>query len=211
MQYARELPIDCMKKLIKKEFFERNALVVARELLGKQLVRRLGTREVSVMITEVEAYFGFKDQASHAYRGPTLRNSPMWGPAGHIYVYFTYGMHWMLNFTVGKAGYPAAILIRGVEGAAGPARLTKLLKIDKRLNGLPLGKKAGLWLEDRGVVVPKSEIKRGPRVGVDYAGPYKLKPWRFTLRSTRTSTSFDLGATRRLVFRPGRAVGRARR
>ncbi len=102
------------RTILGPEFFDRPALTVARELLGKYLVRKVGRKEVALMITETEAYDGFKDKASHASRGQTLRNTPMFDTAGTIYVYFTYGMHWMLNIVCGKKGYPAAILIRGL-------------------------------------------------------------------------------------------------
>src|SRR3989338_4648093 len=118
-----------MRSALPEKFFNRSTLRVARELLGKHLVRRIGKREVARMITEVEAYIGHKDKASHASRGRTERNAPMFGKAGYWYVYFTYGMHWMLNIVTERNGYPAAILIRGVQGISGPARITKFLKI----------------------------------------------------------------------------------
>lgn len=133
------------------------------------------------MITEVEAYDGFEDKASHASRGKTDRNQVMFGEAGRFYVYFTYGMHWLLNIVTGKENYPAAVLIRGVEGVSGPARLTKKLKIGKRFNGLKAVPKNGLWFEDRGVKIESSRIKRTPRVGVDYAGKWAGKLYRFLI------------------------------
>ncbi|MDE2071586.1 MAG: DNA-3-methyladenine glycosylase [Patescibacteria group bacterium] len=168
-----------MKKVLSSRFFERNTLVVARDLLGKFLCRKVGGRAVAFMITETEGYHGFKDLASKARRGKTPGNAPMYARAGTVYVYFTYGMHWMLNIVTEKEEYPAAVLIRGAGGVVGPARLTKFLKIDKRLNTKMLSKKSGLWIEDRRVRVRPAEITKGPRVGIDYAGPYKLKPWRF--------------------------------
>jgi len=178
--------------------------VVAEALLGKFLVRNLPAgrqggrrRKISLMITEVEAYDGFKDRASHASRGKTARNTPMFGKPGCWYVYFTYGMHWMLNVVTRETGYPAAVLIRGgiVVGkdglpaqaskpipVTGPARLTKFLKIKGKLSGLPAGIKTGLWLEDRGIVAQKKKIRRGPRVGIDSAGKYwAAKHWRLEL------------------------------
>ncbi|OHA09226.1 MAG: hypothetical protein A3B37_03355 [Candidatus Sungbacteria bacterium RIFCSPLOWO2_01_FULL_59_16] len=176
---------------ISQSFFNRSTLRVTQELLGKYLVRRTGRRTVARMITDVEAYVGFRDRASHASRGMTPRNRVMFGPAGHWYVYFTYGMHWMLNIVTGRKGYPAAVLIRGVaapnggeprqrrEGISGPARLTKFFKIDKRFNGRAATRATGLWIEDRGVRIPNSRIRRSKRIGVDYAGPWREKPWRF--------------------------------
>lgn len=172
--------------LLNQEFFNRPTLRVARELLGKYLVRRSAgrrrSREIARMITEVEAYVGPEDRASHASRGMTSRNRVMFGPPGVWYVYFTYGMHWMLNVVTERRGYPAAILIRGVHGIFGPGRVTKFFKIDKRFNGKPASRATGLWIEDRGLKIPLRSIHRSPRIGVDYAGPWKSKPWRFYLR-----------------------------
>jgi len=169
-----------MKKVLPQRFFKRPVLSVALTLLGKFLVRKRGKKIESFMITEVEAYDGLKDRASHASRGLTERNKIMFGEAGHWYVYFTYGMHWMLNIVTGPKGYPAAVLIRGVKGVNGPARVTKKLKIDKYFNGKTTSKKNGLWIEDRGVKVKPLQIKRTKRVGVEYAGRYWAnKKYRF--------------------------------
>ncbi len=158
--------------------------MVARELLGKYLVRKVdppaGGREIAGMITEVEAYDGPNDRASHASRGLTRRNAPMFGPAGVWYIYFVYGMHEMLNVVTGKRGYPAAVLIRGTENASGPGRVTKFFKIDRKLNGKNVSRKAGLWVESMGV--QKFKIKKSARVGVSYAGPvWSKKKYRFYL------------------------------
>ncbi len=171
-----------MKKVLKKEFFDRSPLVVARDLIGKYLVRKVGDREVAYMIVETEAYGGWNDRASHSRSGKTARNAPMFAQAGTIYVYFTYGMHWMLNLVCGKEEYPAAVLIRGVETVSGPARVTKAMGIDKNLNGLMLSRKSGLWVEDRGVKISLRKIKRTPRIGIAYAGEWAKKPWRFVLK-----------------------------
>lgn len=172
-----------MRKILTEKFFNRSALKVAKELLGKFLVRRLGKKEIALMITEVEAYDGPKDKASHASRGKTERNKVMFGEAGNWYVYFTYGMHWMLNIVTGPKNYPAAVLIRGAGEISGPARLTKFLKIDKKFNGQPANKKTGLWIEDRGVKISPKIIKRNKRIGVAYAGDWADKPYRFTLKT----------------------------
>lgn len=194
------------RKVLTASFFDRSTLVVARELVGKFLVRKIGKREVALMIVETEAYDGHHDKASHAHRGQTARNTPMFARPGTVYVYFTYGMHWMLNLVCGKEKYPAAVLIRGLESATealrfgemngsptparsasvalgldGPAKLTKFLQIDKKLNSKPLGKKTGLWVEDKGVAITQSRIRRTPRISIDSAGEYAKKPWRFVL------------------------------
>ncbi len=140
------------------------------------------------MITEVEAYDGPRDKASHASRGRTKRNAAMFGPAGHWYIYFTYGMHWMLNIVTGATGYPAAVLIRGVDGVNGPARVTKFFgiatSVAKRMNGKPANRRTGLWIENRGVRVDARNIRRLPRVGVGYAGRvWASKKLRFLLSS----------------------------
>ena len=183
-----------MSEILTIKFFEKNTLVVAKSLLGKFLCRRRGRKIIRAMITEIEAYDGFKDKASHAARGKTKRNAPMFGPAGYWYVYFTYGMHWMLNVVTGKKGYPAAVLIRGVQywrrptsvgrrtslRLNGPGRVTKFLKIDKRFNGKFASRRTGLWIEDGGVKISKGRIAKGKRVGIDYAGPiWSEKKYRF--------------------------------
>ncbi len=171
-----------MARVLSAKFFDRSSVVVARELLGKYLVRRYRGRTTALMITEAEAYEGPRDKASHAYRGRTERNAVMFEGAGRWYVYFIYGMYWMLNVVAGPHGYPAAVLIRGVEGAPGPGRLTKALRIDKGLNGRTAGRASGLWIEDRGVKVPRSRIVRTPRIGVAYAGEWAAKPYRFFIK-----------------------------
>ncbi len=110
----------------------------------------------------------------------------MFGPAGRWYVYFTYGMHWMLNVVTGSKGYPAAVLIRGIEGINGPARITKALGIGRSLNNKAVSVKNGLWIEDCGVRVDKKSIQRISRVGVAYAGRYWAnRKFRFVLFPAR--------------------------
>jgi DNA-3-methyladenine glycosylase len=169
--------------ILGRDFFDRRTLTVARELIGKFLVRRLAGEERAAMITETEAYDGPLDKASHAYRGRTQRNAPMFGEPGTIYVYFTYGMHFMLNLVCREAGHPAAVLIRGAGDVVGPARLTKALRIDKALNDKPLAVATGLWVEDRGVKLSPRRIRRTPRIGIAYAGDYVDKPWRYVVKS----------------------------
>jgi DNA-3-methyladenine glycosylase len=181
------------RTILGPRFFNRPTLRVAKALLGKFLVRRTGGKTNAFMITETEAYFGFKDKGSHAYRGQTPRNTPMFEEPGTIYVYFTYGMHWMVNLVCEDKGFPAAVLIRGLaspDGAPpldGPAKLTKYLSIDRSLTGKRLGKRAGLWVEDRNLRVRQSEIIRTPRIGIPNRGIWTAKPWRFVVEGERVS------------------------
>ncbi len=163
------------RKILTADFFDRPTVAVARELLGKYIVRRYNGEIAALMITEVEAYDGPKDLASHARRGVTPRTKIMFGSAGFWYVYFTYGLHWMVNIVTGPKDYPAAILIRAGEKEdgtpiSGPARLTKHLHIDRSQNEKAAIKNTGLWIEDRGVTVPRAQIVASKRIGVDYAG-----------------------------------------
>jgi len=185
-----------MRTILEPKFFDRPAVKVGRAMLGKYLVRIQNGKELALPINEVEIYDGFADRASHAYRGKTTRNQVMFGDAGHLYVYFVYGMYWMLNVVVGKKDYPAAILIRGAGHLKGPGKLTKAFNIDKKLNGKIAAPAIGLWFEDRGFPRPNRRsggrefrsgkktlhIKKLPRVGVAYAGPqWATKPYRFIL------------------------------
>lgn len=192
-----------MRKVLPPSYFNKPGIQLARNLLGKFLVRRRtrlirtnkprmkSYRETALMITEVEVYDGFDDKASHARSGKTKRNYPMYGEAGRWYVYFTYGMHFMLNIVIGAKDYPSAILIRGTDKIIGPARLTKFLKIDRRLNDMPANKKSGLWIEDRGTTSKKLKSKSQkykiiatPRIGIAHSGPvWSKKKLRFVLRA----------------------------
>lgn len=158
----------------------RNTPAMARWLLGKALVRTIGRRRIEGIITEVEAYHGEADLACHASKGRTARTEVLYQAGGRWYVYLCYGIHEMLNLVTGPTERPAAVLIRGVDVVSGPGRLTKHFSVDRRLNGMPAGPAWGLHLEDRGVRVPRSRIRSGPRIGVEYAGPvWAAKPWRF--------------------------------
>jgi len=171
-----------MARLIKpEELQDKNTVAMARWLLGKVLVRTAeGVDRGCHVITEVEAYHGEGDLACHASKGRTKRTEIMYKPGGCWYVYLCYGVHEMLNLVTGPAGHPAAILIRGLQTVTGPGRLTKRLEIGRALNGASALPTSGLHLEDHGIVVPRSRIKSGPRIGVDYAGPvWAAKPWRF--------------------------------
>jgi DNA-3-methyladenine glycosylase len=185
------------KKRVKREepyrldraAFNRATLRVARDLLGKFIVRSYRGRTISGMITEVEAYKGPKDAASHACGGRrTARVEPLYADGGTVYVYFIYGIHWMLNFSTAGKDMPEGVLIRGIladpgsEGKllAGPGRVTKYLKIDRKLDGADVTDSTQIRIEDRGIRIPTRSIKRGPRIGVDFAGPFwAARPWRF--------------------------------
>lgn len=173
-------------KILGAAFFNRPTLIVAEELLGKFLVVEKNGVENGFMISEVEAYHGFKDRASHAFRGRTKRNNVMFGEAGFWYVYFIYGMYNMLNIVTDLKNYPAAILIRSAGEYSGPGKLTKALGIDRTFNEKFAGKEQGLWIEDRGVEV-EGKVKKTPRIGVAYAGKtWANKPYRFVLRKSGT-------------------------
>ena len=190
---------------------QKKTVALARWLLGKHLVRRFSDgREDARMIVETEAYNGEEDQACHARAGRTKRTEVMYGPGGVWYVYLCYGIHEMLNLVVGPQDHPAAILIRGVEGAVGPGRVTKALGIDRTLNARSaVEPETGLWLEDRGVRVPGRIVEATPRIGIDYAGPiWTQKHWRFTFHPRALHALPRARRTRESS--PGRARGEAR-
>jgi DNA-3-methyladenine glycosylase len=159
----------------------KGTLAHAAALVGRRIVRRLPDGSViSRRITDVEAYDGENDKACHASRGRTPRTETLYAAGGVWYVYLCYGIHEMLNLVVSPDGWPAAILIRGLEGLEGPGRLTKVLRIGRELNGTPAAPSSGLWIEDDGLAVPRRKIQRLPRIGIDYAGPFwAAKRWRF--------------------------------
>ncbi len=195
-----------MVKILTQKFFNRPTLAVARALLGKFLIRRYRGKNIAVMITEVEAYDGPQDRASHASRGMTPRTKIMFGEAGRFYIYFTYGMHWLVNIVTGPKGYPAATLIRAGrtpdgKDIVGPARLTKYLKIDKRFNDEPANKKTGLWFENRTVQFKPSKIVAEKRIGVDYAGKiWANKLYNFKIETANVDHNYSLiRANKRIV------------
>ncbi|OGM98272.1 MAG: hypothetical protein A2915_04100 [Candidatus Yanofskybacteria bacterium RIFCSPLOWO2_01_FULL_41_34] len=174
---------------LNRKFFNRNTALVAQDLLGKFLVRKIPSirsgqaKIIKARIIETEAYCGIRDLACHASRGLTERTKVMFGPPGHAYVYLVYGMYNCLNTVTEKEGNPSAVLIRALEyeNCDGPGKLCRELKIDKKLNAVDLTKNDLLWIENSKIKIKKSQIKKGKRIGVDYAGKWKNKLWRFYL------------------------------
>ena len=191
-----------------RDFFARPAPQVAPELLGCLLVRCWDGQRLAGVITEVEAYQGVDDQACHARAGKTARNAVMFGGPGKAYVYFTYGMHWMLNLVCEAEGLPAAVLIRAirpVEGLEvmrmlrptladkpgwlnGPAKLTQALAIGREQNGVDVcSEDGGLWIES-GITMPGEEVETTPRIGIGYAPePWLSLPWRWVWKAGNVS------------------------
>ena len=185
-----------MRSKLPRSFYSRSTLDVACDLLGKVLVRRVDRRRLAGKIVETEAYVGPHDLACHASKGHTPRTSVMFGPPGYAYIYMIYGFYFCLNVVTEPLGHPAAVLIRAVEPlenvdlmrqlrnnpvnaaniASGPGKLCMAMSIDKQLNGADL-LGTTIWIEDR--KLDPGPILTSPRVGVDYAGEYKDKPWRF--------------------------------
>lgn len=162
------------------EFYHRPCLDVARDLVGKVLVHRVDGQELRLRITETESYCGEGDTACHAHKGRTKRTEVLYGPAGTIYIYLCYGVHWMLNIVTGEENEPQAVLIRSCEGKQnGPGKLTKALQITGRLNrGSILGDE--LWIEDDGL---RCEVGEDRRIGIGYASQEDQdRLWRFKLQ-----------------------------
>jgi DNA-3-methyladenine glycosylase len=184
--------------VLTRSFYDRPTLEVARDLLGKTLVRMTPAGGMALRIVETEAYVGENDKACHASKGMTDRNRVMFGEPGHAYVYFIYGMYHCLNLVTEREGFPAAVLIRAgqpiyglpemvarrktakpIEIASGPGKLCMALDIDRQLNGVDLCQKGPLYVEDG---YTPSDIVSCPRIGVDYAGEHKDLPWRFYIK-----------------------------
>lgn len=196
-----------MSDLLDREFFDRPVELIAPELLGRVLSRRSDDGEVAVRITEVEAYSGETDAASHAFRGPTARNAVMFGPPGHAYVYFTYGMHICVNLVCDLPGTASAVLLRAGEViigrelaaqrrpkssvrdlARGPARLCQVLAIDRALNGTDVCDADSTLrvLAGEGAADP-ALVRSGPRTGVSQAAG---TPWRFWVQGEPTVSPY---------------------
>jgi DNA-3-methyladenine glycosylase len=181
--------VSASRLRLERDAFNRPTLQVARDLLGKFIVRSDRGRRLSAMITEVEAYKGPSDRACHTYGGRrTPRVEPLYGEGGTVYVYLVYGLHWLLNFSTAGLNRPEGVLVRAILADAvgeqrhivGPGKVSRYLKVDKKLDGADATDSKRMWLEDRGVRIPAQCVKRGPRVGVDFSGPYwAARPWRF--------------------------------
>jgi DNA-3-methyladenine glycosylase len=196
-----------MIERLSRDFFARPTLAVARAVLGARLVRVQTGQRITGLITEAEAYIGETDLGCHARAGRTPRTAVMYGPPGHAYIYFTYGMHWMLNFATETEGFPAAVLIRAIqpvdgleiiaarrtgrpqaEWTNGPAKLCQALEIDGRLNGVDLcAPQAELFVEE-GDPISDECVTIGPRVGLNNVlEPWRSMPWRFRVKEESTA------------------------
>ncbi|MEU0008928.1 DNA-3-methyladenine glycosylase [Streptomyces sp. NPDC006314] len=202
-----------------RDFFDRPVLEVAPDLLGRILVRTTPDGPIALRLTEVEAYDGPNDPGSHAYRGRTARNAVMFGPPGHVYVYFTYGMWHCMNLVCGPEGRASAVLLRAgevVEGAElarrrrlsarndkelakGPARLATALEVDRALDGTDACTSGDTPLRMlTGTPVPTGQVRSGPRTGVaGEGGSGDLHPWRFWVADDPTVSPYRAHVPRR--------------
>jgi DNA-3-methyladenine glycosylase len=165
---------------LQRDFFTRDVLEVAPDLLGKYIVVVNNGTEIPYQITEVEAYKGTEDLACHASKGRTKRTEVMYQQGGKIYVYLIYGMHWLLNIVTGEAENPQAVLIRGIKQFTGPGRVSRQLGIDGSFYAEDLIESQRIWIADDQI---KPTYFKRTRIGVDYAGDYwKNMPWRFIIQ-----------------------------
>ncbi|MDP2966705.1 MAG: DNA-3-methyladenine glycosylase [Pelolinea sp.] len=191
--------------ILPREFYLRSVQVVAHDMLGKKLVHLVSEQRVGGIIVEAEAYDGELDLACHARVGKTERNKVMYSQGGHAYVYFTYGMHWMLNCVTGDVGYPSAVLIRAIvptdgmnfisaqrpniqekQWCNGPAKLSKALAITGELNGCDLCNPDGVLFVEDGETISDDNVRITHRVGVQSTPePWLSKPWRFVADLSR--------------------------
>ena len=186
-----------MKKKLLRDFYLRDTLEVAQDLLGKYIIRKTPKGEIIGQIIETEAYIGPKDKASHAYLGKiTKRNQAEFLIGGHIYIYLVYGFYWQFNISTNLEGKPECVLIRALRGVKhfekenleinstnGPGKVCQFLQIDKNFYGEDLVTSKRIYLEDWGEKINSNEILKTKRVGIDYAGKYwASRKWRFLLR-----------------------------
>lgn len=206
-----------------RDFYDQPVLEVARSLLGSIVTRCTDEGVVRLRLTEVEAYAGEIDPASHAFRGRTARNATMFGAPGHAYVYFTYGMHYCVNLVCAPPGRASAVLLRAgevVDGldlarrrrprmpdrdlARGPARLTLALALDRSDDGLDVCGGSELTVGP-GEPVPDADVRTGPRVGVSQGAS---EPWRFWIDGERSVSAYRPAVVRKRRPRvPGRIEG----
>lgn len=198
--------------MLERKFFQRPAYQLAPLLIGKKIVRHLDGQRLAGIILETEAYQGTEDQACHARVGKTKRNQVMFGKAGHAYIYFTYGIHWLLNVVADEIETPSAVLIRAIfptEGLEvmssnrptsaftkswlnGPAKLIQALNLDGNLNGHDLCSKEDQLFLEEGIQVPAEAIKQSPRIGLGSTPePWLSKLWRWELDWDSASTIID--------------------
>lgn len=165
---------------LQDDFFHRDCLVVAPDLVGKLLVRRLPDgSELRLRISETEAYRGEADTACHAHKGRTRRTEILYGKAGQMYVYLCYGIHWLLNFVTGEEEEPQAVLIRACVDQNGPGKLTKYLQVNGAFHNTSVYTQKELWVEDDG---KRYEIIQDVRVGIGYAAQADQdRLWRFKM------------------------------
>jgi DNA-3-methyladenine glycosylase len=178
-------------KILEAGFFNRETVSVARDLLGKVLVREVDGRQLWGRVVEVEAYLGPDDLAAHSSGGRrSPRNEVMYGDPGHAYVYFTYGMHHCLNFVTRPAGFPQAVLVRalepgpGVGRCSGPGLICRAFEIDRGLNGVPLTPPHLYVVDDR---TPTRKVVATPRIGIFNSGEWQERPLRFCWDSPHLS------------------------
>lgn len=164
------------------DFFRQDALTVARQLIGKKIVRVFADgSSKEYTITATEAYMGMNDKACHAAKGRTKRTEVMFYKGGVVYVYLIYGMYWMLNFVTGAENEPQAVLVCGINEIMGSGRVGRELKIDKTFYAEALDISPRLWVEEPKSPITNIAIETKKRVGVEYAGAWKDKLWRFEM------------------------------
>jgi DNA-3-methyladenine glycosylase len=196
---------------ITREFFNLNTLIAARQLLGQRLVKIENEGCIAGIITECEAYRGEEDLGCHAKAGLTPRTRVMYGPSGLAYVYFTYGMHWMLNIVTENEGFPAAILIRGLvptvgidiiarrrkgqprqKWTDGPGKICQAFLIDQRFNGVDICSPESILYIEYGFQIPDESVTKTPRVGLNNVPePWKSIPWRYKVKDGLTLKTLE--------------------
>lgn len=207
-----------MPRKLTRAFFLRPARTVARDLLGKVLVRSLGGKRLAGRIVETEAYVGVRDRASHAFGGKvTPRNVSEYLEGGHIYIYLCYGLYWQLNITVQAAGNPECVLIRALEPVhapevpppaelrelrtltAGPGRLCRWMRLGRSFDREDVTRSRRIRIEDLGIPVRRGHIVAAPRIGIDYAGEWAQMPLRFYIKSNPYVSTHRTGRRLRIL------------